>query len=118
MYINHAFLIHCTGIAGIWDHFHIWRTAIPDFVMEIDDIWPEQKLENRRYQYSIQTSNTETFVNDLKAWKATGKKIWFLKVVDFVVNEETELIEELNKWYTARFCESEGTLKYNDKDRN
>ncbi len=86
--------------------------------MEIDDVWPGQKLGNGRYRYSIRTSNTGTFVNDLKAWKATGKKIWFLGVVDFVVNEETELIEELNEWYTARFCESGGTPKYDDRDRN
>jgi hypothetical protein len=28
-------------------------------VMEIDDVWPGQKLGNGRYRYSIRTSNTD-----------------------------------------------------------
>jgi hypothetical protein len=53
--------------------------------------------------FSIRTINRGTFLVDLPSRKASGKKFTFSGVVDFIIDEESGLIELLNEWYTSEF---------------
>jgi len=130
-YTVHAFLFFRTGTNGLRDHFQLWRNSLPDFVMEVRDVWPAEWLPaaaddtsasgdgggRGRYRVSVRTYNAGTFERDLRVWKATGKKMWFWGVVDFVVQAESGLIESVDEWYSLRWIVGEGESEYVDRDR-
>ena len=63
--------------------------------MTVADSYPAKELKNGRKGFTFRTHNTGTFVNDLVKRKASGKKFWFLGVVDFVVDQQGK-IESVN----------------------
>ena len=105
-YIDHAFQIRRTGSAVLTCHWEIWRTSIPDFVMEVEHFHVPQKdaaVDGAESPtFSIRTINKGTFLNDLPSKKASGKKFVFRGVVDFKVNQEG-LIENIEEWYSWDF---------------
>ena len=59
--------------------------------MTVVDSYPAKKLENGKKGFTFRTHNTGTFVNDLVKRKASGKRFWFLGVVDFVVDQQGKI---------------------------
>jgi len=113
-YTDHAFQIRRTGTALLERHWHIWRTAIPDFVMEIErfnipmEVKPD--VENM-LTFSVRTINRGTLLRDLPSKKASGKEFVFRGVVDFKVNGDG-LIENIEEWYTWDFGEGRDVKDY------
>jgi hypothetical protein len=62
----------------------------------------------------FKTDNAGTLMNDLPRTKATGKPFLFKGIVEFVVDEATGLIEEVEEWYCSNFQLAESV----DKDYN
>ena len=117
-YVDHAFQIVRIGRDSILPlHWQIWRTSIPDFVMTITSVYPAVQLGNGKVKVIFRTDNKGTLVNDLPRKKATGKPFLFEGVVEFVVDEASGLIEELDEWYSYNF-ELAGSVKedYNLKE--
>ena len=79
--------------------------------MVVVDSFPEEKLADGKTKFSFRTHNTGVFANDLPKRKASGKRFWFLGVVDFVVNEDG-LIEQVNEWYSTDFDEVQSIEEY------
>lgn len=75
-------------------HWELWRTSIPDFVMEAEHLHIPQRdigldgSAESTLTFSIRTINKGTMLNDLPSKKASGKKFIFRGVVDFKVNSE------------------------------
>jgi hypothetical protein len=111
-YIDHAFQIRRSGTPILRRHFDIWRTSIPDFVMEVEQSAGEEPLPGGRRKYSIRTINRGTFLKDLPSAKASGKTFSFRGVVDLVVREEDGLIEEVHEWYSSNFGNSKDVAEY------
>ena len=77
-----------------------------DFKMTVVDAYPAKELDDGRKGFTFRTHNTGTFVNDLVKRKASGKKFWFLGVVDFVVDQQGK-IESVD----GKFQCSSGVIK-------
>jgi hypothetical protein len=97
-------------------HWEIWRTAIPDFTMEVEHFHIPQKKESgidedETVAFSIRTTNKGSFVNDLPSKKASGKKFVFRGVVDFQVNGEG-LIKSVEEWYSWDFGEGKDVTEF------
>jgi hypothetical protein len=114
-YTDHAFQIIRIGPSTLEEHWAIWRTAHPDFVIEIESSWPYEELPGGRCRYSIRTTNRGTFVNDLPRSKATGKPFWFRGCVDIIINLSTGLIEEVEEWYCSNFERTTALTDYHCK---
>ena len=111
-YTDHAFFIRRTGIPILKRHINIWRTSIPDFTMEIERVYDNLKAPDGKRRCSTRTINRGTFLHDLVSKKASGKNFSFRGVVDFVIDEESGLIEEVNEWYSWKFDESTDVSEY------
>lgn len=114
-YTDHAFQIVRIGPVSLKEHWIIWRTAHPDFVVEVEDMWPFQELSDGRCRYSMRTQNTGTFVNDLPRKKASGKPWVFRACVDLLVDLNTGLIEDVEEWYAHNFERSMSIADYHTK---
>ena len=75
-YTDHAFQIRRTGTALLDRHWKIWRTAIPDFVMEIER-FDVPKEGGDFLTFSVRTFNRGTFLRNLPGKKASGKEFVF-----------------------------------------
>lgn len=113
-YIDHAFLLVRIGQDTLRLHFNIWRTCMPDFVMQIEEECPPQSLSDGRTKYSVRTTNAGTFVHDLPRRKASGQRFWFRGVVDLTVSAEG-LIDEVEEWYCPDFDGCSGLVDYDLK---
>ena len=116
-YTDYAFGFIRRGKRGLEEHFHLWRTANPDFQMDVLEAFPgvetnESTLEEHLFsesggsgslKFTIRTRNTGTFMNDLPTLKASGKKFSFYAVVDIVVRAEDGLIVKVEEWYHRQF---------------
>jgi len=114
-YIDHAFFIRRTGLSILKRHFNIWKTAIPDFTMEIEHLYndcSQEGLPAGMRKCSLRTINRGTFLHDLPSKKASSKNFSFRGVVDLVIDEESGLIEEVNEWYSWNFDNSKDVTEY------
>ncbi|KAJ9611971.1 hypothetical protein H2200_003566 [Cladophialophora chaetospira] len=103
-YTDHAFQIVRIGTdSTLPTHWKIWRTAIPDFRMTITSVYPVLQLGNGRLKVIFKTDNAGTFENDLPRTKASGKPFLFKGVVEFVLDEASGLIDEVEEWYCSNF---------------
>ncbi|EXJ66455.1 uncharacterized protein A1O5_10607 [Cladophialophora psammophila CBS 110553] len=114
-YTDHAYQIIRIGPSTLKEHWTIWRTAHPDFVIQIESSWPYEELPGGRCRYSIRTANRGTFINDLPRSKATGKPFWFRGCVNIVVNLSTGLIEEVEEWYCPNLERTTALTDYHRK---
>lgn len=114
-YTDHAFQIVRVGPVPLKEHWIIWRTAHPDFVVQMEDMWPFEELPDGRCRYSMRTKNTGTFVNDLPHKKASGKPWVFRACVDLVVNLKDGLIKDVEEWYSHNFERSTSVSDYHSK---
>ena len=99
-YTDHGFRIVRGSPAHLANHFHIWRTAHPDFQMRLDPQFPVYCVGADTAgdgHVSFRTVNTGTFPGDLPRNKATGRKWGFSGVVDLVVRGGK--IEKVDEWY-------------------
>ena len=101
-YADYAFGFIRRGKKGLDEHFKLWRHANPDFRAEIAEQWPPIDLGDT-VKYSIRTHNIGTWANDLRVFKASGKKFNFYAVVDLVVRKEDGLITKIDEWYHRQF---------------
>ncbi|GJC80304.1 hypothetical protein ColLi_03142 [Colletotrichum liriopes] len=110
-YTDHAFQIQASTLAGIADHARVWNRAVPDFKIETDTVWLEERLPQGKTRLVFKTKNTGTFTHDLPRVKASGKSFWFPGVIEFIVRDDDGLIETINEWYTFKF---DGVTSVND----
>ena len=73
--------------------------------MIIDDSrpvhWSEGNVDGEDVVYvSFRTINRGTFEKDLPNTKASGKRFWFIGVIDLEVERESGLVRRLDEWYT------------------
>ena len=115
MYIDHGFFIRRKGIPILKRHFELWKTSVPDFVMEVESKLPATSKDGKRF-CSFRTINKGTFLNDLVVKKASGEKFLFRGAVDLIIDEETGLIETLNEWYSWKFENSTDVSGYHTLD--
>ena len=110
-YTDHAFQIIRQGPATLKKHFEIWREAMPDFEMQIATSMPSEVLPDGRTRYSIRTHNTGTFTGPFPRFATSGKKFYFLAVVDMVVNKDG-LIDDVEEWYHTQFDDTKGAEEF------
>lgn len=110
-YTDHAFQIVREGPQTLRQHFRIWRTAMPDFKMEIAEAFPEETLSDGRKRYSIRTHNTGTFTGTFPRREPSGKKFYFRGVVDLVVGQDG-LIDDVEEWYCFNFDATKGLHEF------
>lgn len=117
-YIDHAFQIRRTGSDILRRHWDNWRTAIPDFTMEMEGFYVPLKEgggdaadKAETVMFSVRTVNKGTFVKDLPIKKASGRKFIFRGVVDFRVNR-AGLIETIEEWYSWDFGEGKDVTEF------
>ena len=66
-YIDHAFCIARSGHEKIETHFNIWKTSIPDFVMEIE------RADTTEAGVILRYVGRGTFIHDLPRVHGTGR---------------------------------------------
>ncbi len=71
--------------------------------MTATHVYPALPLDNGKVKVIFKTDNEGTLSNDLPRKKATGKEFLFKGVVEFIVDEESGLIEEVEEWYCFNF---------------
>jgi len=119
-YIDHGFQITRSGKPILKRHFELWRNSIPDFVMQVDDSYGQwwslggagDALPAGKYRFSVRTVNSGTYLKDLPSKKAFGDKFSFRGVVDFVIDAEAGLIEEVDEWYSLNFDKATDVKNY------
>jgi hypothetical protein len=116
-YIDHAFqIVRIGNKTTLASHWHIWRKAHPDFKLTVTTVYPPLVVGNGKVKVIFRTDNKGTFQEDLPSKKATGNAFLFKGVVEFVVDEKTGLIEELDEWYSHFFERSMSPEDYNRKE--
>ena len=71
--------------------------------MTATDVYPALPLGNGKVKVIFKTDNQGTLSNDLPRKKATGKEFLFKGLVEFIVDEESGLIEVVEEWYCSNF---------------
>ncbi len=83
--------------------------------MEVEHLFTDLSKEGLpagKRRCSFRTINRGTFLYDLPNKKASGKYFSFRGSVDFVIDEESGLIEEVNEWYSWNFHGSKDVSEY------
>lgn len=71
--------------------------------MTVTSVYPVLPLGGGKLKVIFMTDNKGTMEKDLPSRKATGKPFLFKGVVEFVVDEKSGLIEEVEEWYCSNF---------------
>ena len=71
--------------------------------MTVTSVYPAVQLGDGKVKIIFKTDNEGTLSNDLPRKKASGKPFLFKGVVEFVVDEASGLIEEVEEWYCSNF---------------
>ena len=71
--------------------------------MTITAVYPTMQLPEGKVKFAFRTDNAGTLENDLPRKKATGKPFNFKGVVEFIVDEASGLVEQVEEWYCSNF---------------